>query len=245
MNIGIILPIYNAKSTILRTIESIIKQSNKNWVLYIIDDCSTDGSCDLIKKNYNDKRFVFSKNDINQGAAKTRNKGIEICSEDYICFIDSDDEWHPEKLSSQLKEIEAGSDFILTGYLYSKSDGSKNVILNSKGVLSENDFLKKKFRICFSSVCVKKNNSLAFKSMGHEDFDFLFQCFNLYKKARVINHPLAIYHETANSLSSDKVKAAKWHYALLRQFFPNNIIKQLYYFFWYIFRAFEFKFKVR
>lgn len=245
MTIGIIMPVYNSRATILRAVASVLNQTTSDWVLYIIDDFSSDQSVDLIKQTYSDKRFMFYRNDFNQGAAVTRNRGIELCNEDYIAFIDSDDEWAPDKLNMQVKEIESGFDFILTDYIYSKPDGKIRQVSFNADKLSENDFLKKKFKVCFPSLCVKSDERLHFKKIGHEDFDFLYQCFKLYGNARVINQPLVICYETANSLSSNKIKAAKWHYSILKKLFPNNIIKRFYYFYWYVIRALKFKFKMR
>ena len=49
--VDIILPVYNSKKYILDTIHSIIKQTYKHWNLIIIDDCSSDGTYEILKKN--------------------------------------------------------------------------------------------------------------------------------------------------------------------------------------------------
>lgn len=102
--ISIILPTYNRGDFISRSIKSIQNQTYNNWELIIIDDGSTDNT-DLIINEFviNDCRILFIKLEKNVGASGARNKGIEVSKGDYITFIDSDDEYLPSKIESQLE----------------------------------------------------------------------------------------------------------------------------------------------
>lgn len=89
--ISIIIPIYNVKEYLKKSIQSVINQTYKNIQIILVDDGSTDGSsdiCDLFAKI--DSRIeVYHKT--NSGVADARNYGIEKASGDYIIFLDSDD----------------------------------------------------------------------------------------------------------------------------------------------------------
>lgn len=91
MKISIIIPVYNVEKYISECIESILKQTYKDFELLLINDGSTDTSgiiCD--KYAQLDKRVhVFHKR--NEGVSKARNLGIEYATGEWICFIDSDD----------------------------------------------------------------------------------------------------------------------------------------------------------
>ena len=95
--VDIILPVYNSKKYILTTINSIIRQSFKSWNLIIIDDCSDDGTFEILKniqKKYNkyNKIFLYRQN-INLGQAEARNLGLKKSKSIFIAFIDSDNIW--------------------------------------------------------------------------------------------------------------------------------------------------------
>ena len=96
--------------TFLETIKSVLNQSYQNWEMIIVDDCSSDQSVSIVEKFLvNDKRIRILKNDINLGPGGSRNKAINAASGDIIAFLDSDDIWHPEKLSKHLEFMEKNS----------------------------------------------------------------------------------------------------------------------------------------
>ena len=89
--ISIIVPVYNVEKYIERCIESIIGQDFQNWELLLVNDGSTDSSGDLCNiYAAKDKRIkVYHK--INGGVSSARNYALDVCSGDYITFLDSDD----------------------------------------------------------------------------------------------------------------------------------------------------------
>lgn len=108
--VSIVCRCYNHEQTIQEAINSVIKQSYTNWELIIIDDCSTDNSVKIIDK-FQDKRIKLYKNEINLGAIANLNKGFSLCNGDYICILDGDDMFLPEKLSKQVKFLDENLDY--------------------------------------------------------------------------------------------------------------------------------------
>ena len=105
--VTVIMPAYNAERYIARSIQSVIDQTFTDWVLFVIDDCSKDGTCRIIEQfAAADKRVVFIRNEKNIGVSATRNKGIAFSQSKYIAFLDSDDTWEREKLEKQKGKIE-------------------------------------------------------------------------------------------------------------------------------------------
>lgn len=95
---SVIIPLYNKENYIENTLKSVLQQTFDNFEIIIVNDGSTDNSEQKIL-NFNDSRIrYYSK--INEGASKARNFGIEKAKADYICFIDADDYWYPEFLST-------------------------------------------------------------------------------------------------------------------------------------------------
>lgn len=99
--VSIIMPSYNTARFIDKTIESVLKQTYKNWELLIVDDCSTDNTDEIVSK-YDDKRIIYLKNQKNSGAAVSRNKALKNAKGKWIAFLDSDDLWYPTKLEEQI-----------------------------------------------------------------------------------------------------------------------------------------------
>lgn len=93
---SIIIPTYNRAHILPRTIASVLAQTYSNWECIIVDDGSTDTTKDFIT-SYSDTRikYVYQQNAERSAA---RNNGIRHAQGEYICFLDSDDEYLPEHL---------------------------------------------------------------------------------------------------------------------------------------------------
>ena len=154
--ISIVIPTYNREKKLKRAIISILKQSYPNWELIIVDNNSSDKSEELVKSFKNNKIY-FYKIDNNGIIAKSRNFGISKSNGDYVCFLDSDDTWHHEKLYYLKKYIFDGFDLIyhdmnLSNKKFFKKTGYCRDLLNP----IYNDLLNNGPAFPTSSVCVNK-----------------------------------------------------------------------------------------
>ena len=243
LKVAVILPVFNAEATIISAINSVLKQSYKNFIVYVIDDGSEDNTANLIENLHNEK-IVLLKNENNKGVSYSRNRGICLSREPLIAFIDSDDVWGENKLKKQVSLlIDSGNSIVGSSYSYITPE-KKSVIVAPK-VLSQKDFIKKKFRVCFSSILFRRCilGDLKFKKIGHEDFEFLYRLMQNAPQQELIfvleNN--VQYFVRNNSLSSQKFKAAFWHWKVLRNDFKFGIIKSYWLFFNYAFRAILFR----
>lgn len=102
--VGILITNYNHKSFVVDCIKSVINQSYQNWKAVIVDDCSTDGSPEVIKGLIEgEPRFMLVQNEVNLGQPKSLNRIAPLVYDcDCVAFLDSDDFWLPEKLQKQL-----------------------------------------------------------------------------------------------------------------------------------------------
>lgn len=129
--ISIILPFFNRIRYLQDSIESIFYQDFKDFEIIAVDDGSTDGSAQLVKKlNKIPIRLISQKN---QGASCARNVGVRAASGRFLTFLDSDDIWVPNKLSAQLVDIHNNSnDTLCFGHIQEFISpellGSKNKI---------------------------------------------------------------------------------------------------------------------
>ena len=102
MKISVIIPTFNRKKTLGRAIQSVMNQSLSPFEILIIDDGSNDGTKEWVKESPQDIKYIYQNN---QGVSSARNKGIKYAYGDWIAFLDSDDEWLPNKLYEQVKAI--------------------------------------------------------------------------------------------------------------------------------------------
>ncbi|TDJ07312.1 MAG: glycosyltransferase [Deltaproteobacteria bacterium] len=111
--ISIIIPTYNRCAYLFRAIESVLSQTYQDFELLIIDDGSTDDTekhvRDLIKEN---KKIKYIKTP-NRGVSAARNLGLSIATGELISFLDSDDEWLPDKLKVQVDFLQNNQDLSL------------------------------------------------------------------------------------------------------------------------------------
>lgn len=234
--ISIIIPVYNASSTIDKTIESALRQSYYNIEIILIDDCSTDNSFNIIKNNSdNDKRIKVYRNEINLGVANTRNLGIKLASGEFIAFLDSDDIWKRDKLEKQIRYIKKkNADICYTSYEMTNSRGTDLEIykvpnnINYKGLLKENV-------ICCSSVLIKseilKGNQFN-SEFFHEDFVLWLNLLKNSFKLVGLQESLVIYRKGGRS--SDKIKASKNRWIIYRKSEKLTLVLSMYYFVCYI-----------
>ena len=116
---SIVMPNYNHGHLIGESVQSVINQNFDNWELIIIDNNSTDNSKQIIK-SFKDSRINFYTIK-NQGIiAKSRNLGIKKARGEWIAFLDSDDLWYENKLSTLINFINQDFDIICSNEYQNK-----------------------------------------------------------------------------------------------------------------------------
>ena len=99
--ISIILPNYNSSKTIVKTVNSVFKQTYRNWELIIVDDNSDYKTKKILSRIKSNKVKIYYLNK-NHGAGYCRNLAIKKSTSKYLAFIDSDDIWEKNKLKEQI-----------------------------------------------------------------------------------------------------------------------------------------------
>ncbi len=104
--ISIVIPTYNRERLISKAVESILGQTYKDWELFVVDDGSKDGTAEVMKAYCEKDPRVHYLYKENGGQGTARNVGIRSAKGEYLAFLDSDDEWLPEKLEKQIAVME-------------------------------------------------------------------------------------------------------------------------------------------
>jgi glycosyltransferase involved in cell wall biosynthesis len=112
--ISIIIPTFNREKLLERAINSVMLQTFKDFECIVIDDGSTDHTESLpVFKNYVSK-IKYLKLSSNSGVSKARNTGVALSKGQWIAFLDSDDEWKPQKLEKQITWHKQHPDYLIS-----------------------------------------------------------------------------------------------------------------------------------
>lgn len=245
MLVSIITATFNSKKYILDTYKSIIKQTYTNWEWVVTDDCSTDGTYEILKYiSECDSRVKVFLNSVNSGAAVSRNNCLDNASGHFLAFLDSDDLWDPVKLESQVDFInKINISFCFTSYAVIDESGSSVGItvddqdLNS---VSYQDMLKKKATLGCSTVMIRRSlinaKRMPLLRTG-QDYAFWLSLLKKGELAYLLRKPLTQYRITPGSISRNKIKKCKRQWEIYRIEEKLGLLKSSYCFMFYAYRA--------
>ena len=223
--ISIVVPVYNAAAFIRQTMEMVQAQTYTDWELILVDDCSKDPSCEVIEsylKEKPDERIRLIKKEKNEGAALSRNRGIQEAKGRYIAFLDADDVWLAHKLQTQMefmKKENAG--FVFSAYEFGDEEavGTGRIVhvpesLTYKKALSRT--------VIFTTTVLLDTKKISkdliyMPNVPSEDSATWWQILRAGHVARGIDEVLAIYRRPGKSLSSNKLKAIQRIWYLYRE----------------------------
>lgn len=129
--ISVIVPLYNKRAVIARTIESVLSQTYRNWELIIVDDGSTDNSSAIVETYLSDERIIYLSKS-NSGVSSARNYGIRYAKGDWIIYIDADDYFLPNGLKILLGLAKKYNVDIATGNFFTELNGKRHSALWGK-----------------------------------------------------------------------------------------------------------------
>jgi len=213
--ISIIIPLYNAENYIVKCLDSIKNQTYKNFELIVINDKSKDNSWEVLNDYVSEHlnlNFIIINNEVNLGLSKTRNKGIELATGDYILFMDNDDTLADEfSLQHFIDKTENDPDIILGSTLFLLNDIPKesnyHKLKNKKETYTDNEILDGFFsgewavtawNKLYKADFLKKNNLKFLDDLLHEDELWAFETAVAAKKINFLNEETYVYYSMSN-----------------------------------------------
>lgn len=128
--VSAIMPVYNSEEYLEKTLDSLVNQTLREIEIICVNDASTDNSLEIINEyKKKDKRIKVINNQINMGAAVSRNTGLENASGKYVIFLDADDFFYPHMCKQSFETAENfKSDIVIFGYeTYEADSYNENV----------------------------------------------------------------------------------------------------------------------
>ncbi len=216
---SVIIPVYNGEKYLSKAIESVLRQEILCEIV-IVNDCSTDGTENVIQGYSHLEQVRYLKNERNKGVAYSRNRGVEASTGEYIAFLDADDWWEDTKLKKQLQALK-GSGAVLCSTareLFDENGKSIGKIIPVPKVINYKRLLHHNCIAC-SSVIMKREIALEFPQeydKAHEDYIMWLKILKKYPMALGINEPLLKYRLSSAGKSGSKLKSAKMTYQVYR-----------------------------
>lgn len=233
--ISVIMSVHNGMPYLKTSVESIVKQSYKNFEFIIVNDASTDGSWQYLK-SIKDKRITLLKNTKNLGLATSLNKALKHTQGNFIARMDADDICLPKRFETQLKFMEDNPDIDLCGSwvklidkkgkivgdkTYPTSSAMINKVLPLYNpIIHPTFFAKRSFFI--------KNHGYDEKYDYSEDYELLMRTKKNYKFANINRYLLKFRigqtHRSSESIRSMDVVEIKVKLNNLKKEFYNPIV---------------------
>ncbi|BDA01582.1 glycosyltransferase family 2 protein [Vibrio cholerae] len=242
--VSIITPSYNCAKTVHKTIQSVQAQTYPHWEMIIVDDCSTDNSVEILNGYAKqDPRIRVIARKWNAGPAIARNVAIEESKGRFIAFLDSDDSWHPTKLEKQIQfMLDNNVSLSYTSYDKYDSEGKFLGAFIPPSKLSYQDLLKSNSIGCLTAIY---DSSLIGKVYmpniaKRQDMGLWLRILKKVDYAYGMPDILADYLAVqANSVSSNKLNAAKYQWRLYREVEKLDFITSTQCFIQYAFRGYR------
>lgn len=189
---SIIIPVFNMEKTLERCVDSVLKQSCKDWEIILVNDGSIDKSGVISKsfsENHENIHYYFQEN---KGVSSARNLGIEKSNAEWMIFLDADDYWDDNYLQKIFECTKSNCDIVITGITKILENRNKIKILFDKiGFFSIDDLLVDFMSVQLNSgiygfvsnkiikTSIVKKNQLKFNNRIKlcEDLDFFTRYF--------------------------------------------------------------------
>jgi len=220
--VSVIIPTYNRRKYLSRAIDSVLSQTFEDYEVLVIDDASQDDTAQLIGQ-YKDARIKYHRHEKNCGAPAARNTGLRLATGEFIAFLDSDNEWLPERLQTQIKLFSSlGKD---VGVVYGNNkvinelDHTETVwAFGLRGNLYK-EFLQRPFMDFITPLirkeCFERIGFMDENAPSYQEWD-TFLRISRYYEFDYVDEVLALYYVHSNNRISKGPldEAGGWNYVL-------------------------------
>lgn len=237
--VSIITPMYKGAALVGETILSVQQQTYTNWEMIIVDDCSPDNGAGVaVVKQYaeQDSRIILIESKVNRGSSGARNIALNEAKGRYVAFLDSDDIWHSDFLSEQLKFMSDKNAYIVFSSYRRVDENTKKDILKPYIVPDRVNY-KSLLKTCpiFPSTAiydaVKCGKWLFNEKMGslRDDYVYWLSMLKVVDYAYGNKKILVDYRIRKTSVTGNKKKVIRPQWRVLRNVENQPFFKCVYY----------------
>lgn len=223
MKLSVVIPIYNAERYIEDCIISLFGQTLQNIEYIFVNDSSSDNSIEILKaqlENYPHRKeqTIIINNHTNMGPSGSRNKGLDLCSGDYVAFCDADDYISKDAYQEMLDlAVSKQADIISCGVLLDDHGEELELLYRDDFVysLSKQISFTELEGVLYSSLWnriinvdfIRRNNIRFNESLRMwDDLYVSFQLRYFCKSHVILNRPLYRYNRNSTSITSENAR---------------------------------------
>ena len=232
IRISVVIPAYNIGKYIRRALDSVLGQSRGADEIIVVDDGSTDGTGEVVKKYGSAVRYIYQDN---AGASVARNTGIRAARFEWIAFLDGDDEWVGDYLDRQRGLLSRNRELVWTTANFyrclcdenrrgpSVDPGQVAKVLAGKEYFDDYFGLSTPQGFTCTDTMVVRKDVLEKAGMFREgqlianDLDMWWRIAYRWSKIGYISEPMAIYHMIIPQSISQKYKQMEILRELIRR----------------------------
>lgn len=223
--VSVVVPVYNRAHAVRTAAASVLGQTYRDFELILVDDGSTDDSGQVIEElTREDVSRVRCVHQQNAGAAAARNRGIAIGHGEYVCFLDSDDEWLPRKLEVQVEFMDRHPDVGLS-YVWALVVDDEGRVLRRIASRAGRDVYRRLFyRNAITPTSGTMVRSWVLDQVGvfdtglrtRQDWDLWLRIARCHR-VREVRRPLVRYRSSRSGISADLKQTADDNQTVLRR----------------------------
>ncbi|RUO30015.1 glycosyl transferase [Aliidiomarina sedimenti] len=231
MKVSIVTPVYNASATIERCVKSVTVSEEFEIEHIVVDDGSTDDTYDALIRLASAIPHLRIIRQNNAGAGAARNLAIEKATGKYIMFLDADDYWLENKLSSQIRFMEEHSVELSYGDYWIEFETGKRTLFSAPESLKYKDILTSCPIGCLTVCYNRESLGRVYMPNLRQGQDWATWLLILRKGVVATKYPgiLAVYTVNSNSLSSNKFKKALNIFNIYRDVIGEGVLKSFLY----------------
>ncbi len=228
--VSIVLPTYNGEKYIRESIDSVMNQTFTDWELIIVNDCSSDGTVEIINEYVKmDKRIRTINNVVNQKLPRSLNIGFREAEGEYLTWTSDDNKYLPQAIEEMVHFLDENKNEVM---VCTKMD-----FVNENG---EYEFTMSPYsnELMYYSDCVGAcflYRNIVLKEVGEynpdfflvEDYEYWLRILFQYKNIGYINKVLYIYRNQSQSLTATRMKEILYNKSRLRIRYIMNILDGL------------------
>lgn len=245
--VSVVIPVYNRENVIGETIDSVLRQTHRNWECIIVDDGSIDNTFAIVSKYVSkDKRLkLLERNRIPKGAPVCRNIGLSVSKGEFICFLDSDDVLETTFIEKQIEvlfsNIEASMVICQMAYFVDKLD-NKRIAPKIDYPISIERYLSQDIQWFTSSVVWRRSFILSLGGFNEklamwQDWELNIRCL-MNKCGMLVNDEVLLYYRykwdkkqitmsSTNNGDSIKIRYLSYYESrmvLLREYLSSDFV---------------------
>ncbi|MBI1687013.1 glycosyltransferase family 2 protein [Caulobacter hibisci] len=213
MQVAAVIPVRNRRDVLVRAIRSIQAQTSPVAEIIIVDDASTDDTPDrVLAMAVEDPRIKLLRQPARAGASAARNRGVNAAAADWIAFLDSDDEWFPEKMALQAAALSAAPDSVASFTAQQiVSDDGPAAVFRPAADISLRDLQQLNVLSTTSSALVRRSSLIEVKGFDEslpscQDWDLWLRLRALGPFA-IVREPLVSFYQSGTDRISRNMEA--------------------------------------